>query len=109
MQTGKILRHQDTLESVASMKKTTATDKTGRFNYSHPKEGNGAHRWRCLKRNMRHDERLDAESAGRLLDACRKIPGIPSHDLSEIEAEFAERFGNQLPQQGGNLSRRARE
>lgn len=97
MRTEKTLRHQGTLESVDGMKHISATDKAGKFNYHHPREGDEAHRWRCLKRNMRHDERIDRDAGLRLLTACRKLVESVCKDrwpdFDQLQAEFDERFG----------------
>lgn len=77
------------------MKAITNQDRTGKFDYRHPREGDEAHRWRCMKRNMRHDPRLERASAQRLLDNARKLPSGTEQDRDELAAEFYERFGQE--------------
>ncbi len=98
MPTEKTLRHQVTAEPVNSMQRVGATDVTGGFDYMQPRESDYAHQWRGMKRNMRHDERLDRASAQRLLDNARKLPGGKERDIAELEAEFRERFGDEQQQ-----------
>lgn len=95
MQNDRILKHQGISESVNDMSASTSQDRAGKFEYRYPREGNEAHRWRCMKRNMRHDERLTKESAQRLLHAARELPSAKQRpgDLAELNAEFTERFG----------------
>lgn len=104
MPTEKTLKYQDTLAPVDSMVAITDQDKAGKFEYRYPREGNEAHRWRCMKRNMRHDERLTRESGQRLLDNARKLPSGTQLDRDELAAEFHERFW-QDEQQGAPAPR----
>jgi hypothetical protein len=101
MPTEKTLKHQGTAETVADMKAITNKDATGTFNYYHPIESDEAHRWRCMKRNMRHDERVDREAGLRLLENAGKLPvgddtasaNRRYDDMAELRKEFEERFG----------------
>lgn len=88
-------KYQAPEESVAQMKALTNQDRAGKFEYRHPRESDDAHQWRCLKRNMRHDDRLDRAAATRLLDAARKLPNGSDKDRAELAAEFYERFGQE--------------
>lgn len=93
MPTDETLRHQGTLESVREMKTISATDRTGGFNYYHPRESDEDHRWRCLTRNMAYDDRLDKPAAQRLLDACRKLQSATTERADLLALEFNNRFG----------------
>jgi hypothetical protein len=77
------------------MQPVSDKDAAGQFNYRYPREGNEAHRWRCMKRNMRHDERIDKEAGQRLLEAARGLPSCTPTNYQELLAEFNERFGEQ--------------
>ena len=96
MPTEKTLRHQ-AIEGQSEIL-VAATDVTGTFHYRFPRESNEAHRWRCLKRNMRYDSRLDRELAQSLLNKARKLERVPAKDMAELEEEFRERFGAEQPQ-----------
>jgi hypothetical protein len=52
-----------------------------------------------MKRNMRHDERLDRAAGQRLLEAARKLPSGTTLDRDELAAEFYARFGQEEQQQ----------
>lgn len=109
MRTEKTLKHQGTVETVSEMKAIWNQDATGKFAYRHPKEGDEAHRWRCMKRNMRHDERIDRDAGMRMLQNARKLPSASKgnfFDMQELEAEFEERFGAptaEQPQERGKF------
>ena len=88
-------KHKAPQESVAEMKAKTNQDREGKFEYRYPRESNEAHQWRCLKRNMRHDERLDRAAALRLLNKALELPTGSPRDKDELRAEFYERFGKE--------------
>lgn len=104
-------KYQAPQESVAEMKAITNQDRAGKFEYRHPRESDDAHQWRCLKRNMRHDERLTKESAQRLLHAARELPSAKNRpqDLIELNGEFTERFGSEAQPDEGKVKARFRE
>jgi hypothetical protein len=50
-----------------------------------------------MKRNMRHKEDLDLESAKSLLQKALKLANYNDKDFYELQAEFDERFGTGRP------------
>jgi hypothetical protein len=77
------------------MKALTNQDRAGKFDYHHPRESDEQHQWRGLKRNMRHDNRLDRAAAQRLLDNAMKLETGTQTDRDELRAEFYGRFGQE--------------
>jgi hypothetical protein len=80
------------------MKAITNQDRAGKFDYHHPRESDSDHQWRGLKRNMRHDDRLDRASAQRLLDKAMTLMTGTQRDRDELRAEFYDRFGQEQQQ-----------
>lgn len=63
--------------------------------YEYPTDSDEERRWRSMIHNMQHEQRLDRESASRLLSNAKALPGAFDGNIAELTDAFLRRFGHE--------------